>query len=86
MGTKTIKLPISVGIVDKANSVVDDVNDGKNGKPLIYKVVHTKHIDAGQPVTLDEEEADRLLAKFGPYDEALAKVNAPGNAVITARR
>ncbi|MRI57686.1 hypothetical protein D8770_27855 [Methylobacterium sp. DB1607] len=63
MPTKTIKLPITVGLADETLSKPEIRND----LGLVVQAAETviKHAAPGTPVTLDAGEADALLARFG---------------------
>ncbi|MDV2988156.1 UNVERIFIED_CONTAM: hypothetical protein Q9R58_28035 [Methylobacteriaceae bacterium AG10] len=63
MPTKTIKLPITVGLADEILSKPEIRND----LGLVVQAAETviKHVAPGTPVTLDAGEADALLARFG---------------------
>ena len=83
MAKKTIRLPVTVVVADPKNSSYGYQRDGKNnilqdanGKdlPPVPVNVHPLHIEAGQPVELEAEEADRLVAIYGTYDPATAPV------------
>jgi len=94
MPTKTVKLAVTAVVIDRANSLYEEgehegkkvVFDGQNGRKLTFKSVATKHVAPGEPVTLEADEADALVARFGAFDEAMAAVKAKGLTVTTARR
>ena len=69
MATKKIRLPIALGVVDEARSKPERLTP--EGRVLSDAVTHHRIVPAGQPVELDEEEADALLAKFGPYKQTV---------------
>jgi hypothetical protein len=55
MATKTITLPITCGVAGK-------VSKDKDGN---VTAVETKYIPPGTPITLDADEADKLVAQHG---------------------
>lgn len=69
MATKKIRLPVTVHVADDAKSTPE--RRLENG--LLIEAARTVHkaVPAGTPVTLDAEEADALLMKFGPYKETV---------------
>jgi hypothetical protein len=69
MATKKIRLPIAIGVVDEVRSKPERLTP--EGRVLSDAVTHHKIIPAGEPVTLDADEADALLAKFGPYKQTV---------------
>lgn len=90
--TKKIRLPITIGVVDEVLSTPER----RHESGFVTQEARTvlKHVPPGQPVELSADEADRLLAKFGPYVETVivtegempnlpAPVSPP---VATARR
>jgi hypothetical protein len=95
MPMKTVKLAVTAVVIDRANSLFEEgtddhgkkiLLDGQGGRKLSYKSVATSHVEPGEPVTLEADEADALVARFGAFDEAMAAVKAKGLTVTTARR
>jgi hypothetical protein len=92
MATKKIRLPIAIGVIDEARSKPERLTP--EGRVLSDAVTFHKIIPAGEPVTLDAEEADALLAKFGPYKQTVivtegevpGVVAPPAPPVASARR
>ena len=69
MAKKTIRLPVTVVVADPKNSIYEAADKDGHRKPLN---IHPLHIEAGQPVELEADEADRLVAIYGTYDPATA--------------
>lgn len=91
MTTKKVRLPISIGIVDEARSKPERLTP--EGRVLSEAVTVHKIVPAGTPVTLDADEADALLLKFGPYKETIILtegevpgVIAPASAPVARAR
>lgn len=83
MATKKIRLPISIGVVDEAKSKPERLD--QNGRLIQEASTVMKIVPAGTPVTLDADEADALLAKFGPYKQTVIVTEGeiPGEPVPT---
>lgn len=91
MATKKIRLPVSIGVADPDRSKPERM-DG-SGRLIQEASTVIKMMPAGTPVTLDADEADALLAKFGPYKETviitegeMPGVIAPAAAPVTNAR
>lgn len=69
MTTKKIRLPIAIAVVDEARSKPERLTP--EGRVITDAVTHHKIVPAGTAVTLDADEADALLLKFGPYKETV---------------
>lgn len=63
MPTKTIVTKIALGVEDPDHDVAE-VRDA-NGAILVPAARGIAHKKAGEPVTLDADEADRIIARFG---------------------
>lgn len=88
MPKKTIVTKIALGVEDPDHDVAE-VRDA-NGTILVPAARGIAHRKAGEPVTLDADEADRIIARFGgevleeiPDEEAAAEAKPAGKA--TAR-
>jgi hypothetical protein len=63
MPKKTIVTKIALGVEDPDQDVAE-VRDA-NGAILVPAARGIAHKKAGEPVTLDADEADRIIARFG---------------------
>ncbi len=63
MPKKTIVTKIALGVEDPDHDVAE-VRDA-NGAILVPAARGIAHKKAGEPVTLDADEADRIIARFG---------------------
>lgn len=79
MATKTIRLPVTVVIADPKNSIYEETKDPQ-GKVVSRKAlsIFPMHVEAGQPVELDADEADALVAKYGAFKPSAASELLPG--------
>lgn len=88
--TKKIRLPVSIGIADPDKSKPELLD--ANGRLVQAAQTITKLVPAGTAVTLDADEADALLLRFGPYKETViftegeVAVPAPAAAPVTNAR
>ena len=71
MATKKYRFPITVAVVDPDTSVPEKLD--ASGRVVQHAVTGVRHVPAGEYVEVTDEEAAKIHALHGTYEEHLAR-------------